>query len=70
MDLSVEIIVGANLTLTAKNEGTATAYGVPVVRYEVQRLDGSSWTSLDDGVTENVYVDAAPSGGGTTGCGQ
>ena len=38
-------------------------YGLPVVRYEVQRLDGSSWTTLDDEVTGNVYVDTAPSGG-------
>ncbi len=38
-------------------------YSVPVVRYEVQRLDGSSWTTLDDGVTGTVYVDTAPSGG-------
>ena len=38
-------------------------YGVPVVRYEVQRLDGSSWTRLDDGVTGTLYVDTAPSGG-------
>ena len=38
-------------------------YGVPVVRYEVQRLDGSSWTRLDDEVTGTLYVDTAPSGG-------
>ena len=38
-------------------------YGLPVVRYEVERLDGSSWTSLDDEVTGNVYADTAPSAG-------
>ena len=38
-------------------------YGLPVMRYEAQRLDGSSWTSLDDEVAVTVYVDTAPSAG-------
>ncbi len=38
-------------------------YGRPVVRYGVQRLDGSSWSTLDDGVTGNVYADTAPGAG-------
>ena len=38
-------------------------YGVPVLRYEVQRLDGSSWISLDDEATGNVFVDTAPGAG-------
>ena len=62
--------VGAGIPANARAQTGTTGvmwdpvgllYGLPVERYEIQWL-GSVWTTLTHWLTDNHYVDAAPSG--------